>query len=168
VGGSIATSAPADQVSSQRLFQVECFHPHPRPLLAPGVPIASGLGIGCVGSAGRTRARPRGDSRRHSPLFAMRLSTTSGSTRVDVSPIVSISSVAMLRRIRLMILPERVFGSAGRSSFRDNAPARYYMLVQLPSLTLLLRAWYWGNEILVSGECRGRRLCTGSTIVVWS
>lgn len=67
-----------------------------------------------------------------------------------------------------MILPERVFGSAGRSSFRDNAPARYYMLVQLPSLTLLLRAWYWGNEILVSGECRGRRLCTGSTIVVWS
>ena len=43
----------------------------------------------------------------------MRLSTTSGSARVEVSPMVSISSVAILRRIRRMILPERVFGSAG-------------------------------------------------------
>jgi hypothetical protein len=51
--------------------------------------------------------------RLYSPFLAIKSSTTSGSANVDVSPIVSISSVAILRRIRRMILPERVLGRAG-------------------------------------------------------
>ena len=40
-------------------------------------------------------------------------STTDGSARVEVSPISSRSLAATLRRIRRIILPERVFGSPG-------------------------------------------------------
>ncbi len=39
--------------------------------------------------------------------------TTPGSANVDVSPSASVSLAAILRRIRRMILPDRVFGSAG-------------------------------------------------------
>ena len=40
-------------------------------------------------------------------------STTEGSARVEMSPMSSVSSVAILRRIRRMILPERVLGRFG-------------------------------------------------------
>src|SRR5690606_27509004 len=46
-------------------------------------------------------------------LFAMRSSTTVGSARVEVSPREPKSSSAILRRMRRMILAERVLGSAG-------------------------------------------------------
>ena len=46
-------------------------------------------------------------------LFAIRSSTTSGSASVDVSPRAPKSSSATLRRMRRMILPERVFGRPG-------------------------------------------------------
>ncbi|KMQ53429.1 hypothetical protein ACS96_28575 [Pseudomonas aeruginosa] len=39
--------------------------------------------------------------------------TTPGSARVEVSPRLSSSLQAILRRIRRMILPERVFGRLG-------------------------------------------------------
>ena len=42
-----------------------------------------------------------------------RFSTTDGSARVEVSPISSVSLVAILRRMRRIILPERVFGRFG-------------------------------------------------------
>jgi hypothetical protein len=49
--------------------------------------------------------------------FAGRLeiksSTTDGSASVEVSPMLSISLSAILRNIRRIILPERVFGSPG-------------------------------------------------------
>ena len=44
----------------------------------------------------------------------MRSSTTAGSARVEVSPRLPNSSSAILRRMRRMILPERVFGRPGR------------------------------------------------------
>ena len=47
------------------------------------------------------------------PFLAIKSSTTSGSANVLVSPIVSISSVAIFLKIRRMILPERVLGRAG-------------------------------------------------------
>jgi|GEM_PF-3554735 len=46
-------------------------------------------------------------------LFATRSSTTPGSASVDVSPRLLCSLAAILRRMRRMILPERVFGRAG-------------------------------------------------------
>ena len=46
--------------------------------------------------------------------FSIRSSTTAGSARVDVSPSEPKSSSAILRRMRRMILPERVFGRPGR------------------------------------------------------
>jgi hypothetical protein len=45
--------------------------------------------------------------------FAIRSSTTAGSARVDVSPSAPKSSSAILRRMRRMILPERVLGRPG-------------------------------------------------------
>ena len=45
--------------------------------------------------------------------FATRSATTAGSASVEVSPRCSCSFAAILRRIRRMILPERVFGSPG-------------------------------------------------------
>ena len=41
----------------------------------------------------------------------MSLSTTLGSANVEVSPRLEVSPVAILRRIRRMIFPERVLGS---------------------------------------------------------
>ena len=46
-------------------------------------------------------------------LESIRVWTAEGSANVDVSPIESSSLCAILRRIRRMILPERVFGSTG-------------------------------------------------------
>ena len=46
-------------------------------------------------------------------LFLIRSSTTLGSARVDVSPMESVSSLAILRRIRRMIFPDLVFGRPG-------------------------------------------------------
>ena len=51
-------------------------------------------------------------SGRYSGLFSMRIFTTSGSAKVEVSPMESVSFAAILRRIRRMIFPERVLGSA--------------------------------------------------------
>ncbi len=45
--------------------------------------------------------------------FSIRSSTTLGSARVLVSPRPSVSLAAILRRMRRMILPERVLGSPG-------------------------------------------------------
>ena len=45
--------------------------------------------------------------------LSIRLSTTVGSASVEVSPSASISLAAILRRMRRMILPDRVFGSPG-------------------------------------------------------
>jgi len=45
--------------------------------------------------------------------FSTKSSTTEGSARVEVSPRLSCSFAAILRRIRRMILPERVLGSPG-------------------------------------------------------
>ena len=45
--------------------------------------------------------------------FSMRLSTTEGSARVEVSPRASTSLAATLRRMRRMILPDLVLGRAG-------------------------------------------------------
>ena len=42
-------------------------------------------------------------------LLAIKSSTTEGSARVEVSPMLSISFSAILRKMRRMILPERVF-----------------------------------------------------------
>src|SRR5215469_6849074 len=57
---------------------------------------------------------PRGEGRID---YCTRLSTssftTAGSASVDVSPRLSVSFAAILRRILRMILPLRVFGSAG-------------------------------------------------------
>ena len=46
-------------------------------------------------------------------LFAIRLSTTVGSAKVETSPIWSVSPVAILRKILRIIFPERVLGRAG-------------------------------------------------------
>lgn len=43
----------------------------------------------------------------------MRVSTTDGSAKVEVSPILSVSPSAIFLRILRMIFPERVFGRAG-------------------------------------------------------
>ena len=45
--------------------------------------------------------------------FLTSSSTTAGSASVEMSPRLSMSCAAILRKIRRMILPERVFGSAG-------------------------------------------------------
>src|SRR5262245_40749101 len=49
----------------------------------------------------------------HFIRFFTRSSTTAGSARVLVSPRLETSFSAILRRMRRMILPERVFGSPG-------------------------------------------------------
>lgn len=46
-------------------------------------------------------------------LFSIKFSTTDGSAKVEVSPRLSISLAATLRKIRRMILPERVLGKPG-------------------------------------------------------
>src|SRR6516164_1513239 len=51
--------------------------------------------------------------------FFTRSSTTAGSASVEVSPRLPYSSSAILRRIRRMILPERVFGSPGANWIRS-------------------------------------------------
>ena len=45
-------------------------------------------------------------------LLSMRSSTTAGSARVEVSPSAPYSFSAILRKMRRMILPERVFGNS--------------------------------------------------------
>ena len=45
--------------------------------------------------------------------FSIKCSTTAGSANVEVSPSESISFAAILRNIRRIILPERVFGKPG-------------------------------------------------------
>ncbi len=50
---------------------------------------------------------------RHVARFSTNSVTTAGSASVDISPRLSVSFAAILRRIRRMILPLRVFGSAG-------------------------------------------------------
>src|SRR6185312_15591953 len=79
------------------------------------------------GATGASRARSV-DATAHAPLgqpghpggrhcyptrFSTRSVTTPGSAKVDVSPRLSVSFAAILRRIRRMILPLRVFGSPG-------------------------------------------------------
>src|SRR6202046_1764593 len=49
----------------------------------------------------------------HGTRLSTSSATTAGSARVDVSPRPSVSLAAILRRMRRMILPLRVFGSAG-------------------------------------------------------
>src|SRR4029079_15884308 len=69
-------------------------------------------------SFGRGRGG-RGDKQQHCPSGALHCrpasnaSTTVGSARVEVSPKPSVAPSAILRRIRRMILPDRVLGSAG-------------------------------------------------------
>src|SRR5690606_18611885 len=48
-------------------------------------------------------------------LFAIKSSTTAGSASVEVSPSEPKSSSAILRRMRRMILPERVLGRPGEN-----------------------------------------------------
>ena len=52
----------------------------------------------------------------HLPRRSMMACTTPGSARVDVSPSSSSFLTAILRRMRLMILPDRVFGSPEHST----------------------------------------------------
>src|SRR3954452_9248109 len=57
---------------------------------------------------------PRAITQFHAAFrFLMRSSTTVGSASVDVSPSAPNSFSAILRRMRRMILPERVFGRPG-------------------------------------------------------
>src|SRR5437868_6076031 len=51
--------------------------------------------------------------------LSIRPCTTLGSARVEVSPRLSSSLQAILRKIRRMILPERVFGKAGAHWIRS-------------------------------------------------
>ena len=48
-----------------------------------------------------------------SPRCSMRFWTTAGSASVEMSPKLSSSFAAILRRMRRMILPDRVFGKQG-------------------------------------------------------
>src|SRR6185295_1910300 len=51
--------------------------------------------------------------------FLTRSSTTAGSAKVEVSPRLEGSSSAILRRMRRMIFPERVFGRPGANWIRS-------------------------------------------------
>ena len=71
----------------------------------------SAAGAAAANAGERGREEPH-----HFPAwrrFATRSATTAGSASVEVSPSCSCSFAAILRRIRRMILPERVFGSPG-------------------------------------------------------
>src|SRR3546814_18095678 len=58
---------------------------------------------------------PGGTARVYRARFATRLSTTDGSASVVVSPKLLVSPSAIFRRIRRMILPERVLGRPGEN-----------------------------------------------------
>src|SRR3546814_8258080 len=58
---------------------------------------------------------PGGTARVYRARFATRLSTTDGSASVVVSPRLLVSPSAIFRRIRRMILPERVLGRPGEN-----------------------------------------------------
>src|SRR5581483_3437146 len=66
---------------------------------------------GCRGNSHRDQQHCRRDKLHWRP--ATRASTTVGSASVEISPRFDVWPSAILRRIRRMILPERVFGSAG-------------------------------------------------------
>jgi len=53
-------------------------------------------------------------------------STTPGSASVDVSPSAPNSPSAILRRMRRMILPERVYGSPGANFSRGDQTLLYF------------------------------------------
>ena len=91
---------------------VEYLRPH-HPFHIPGrerEALGGGRGTGeCGREGGRCEPLHVAAWRR----FATRSVTTAGSASVEMSPRCSCSSAAILRRIRRMILPERVFGSPG-------------------------------------------------------
>ena len=62
-----------------------------------------------------TAAQPQGRAGTHLPRNSMMPCTMPGSARVDVSPSSSSFLTAILRRMRLMILPDRVFGSPAKA-----------------------------------------------------
>ena len=70
-------------------------------------------------AAAKTALANRGDARAARPAyglalrFSIRSSTTLGSARVEVSPRLPNSLSAILRRMRRMIFPDRVFGRPG-------------------------------------------------------
>ena len=72
-----------------------------------------GLGhhVGAMQPFSRLIVRPRVPH--YSTRFCTSSITTSGSASVEVSPKLSVSFAAILRRIRRMILPLRVFGRPG-------------------------------------------------------
>src|SRR5579884_97460 len=73
-----------------------------------------GLKIEWLGRSGRRGSSEDGNCRRRDHWRpATSASTTVGSASVDVSPNPPVAPSAILRRIRRMILPDRVFGSAG-------------------------------------------------------
>src|SRR5215469_9784126 len=67
-----------------------------------------------LGGIGDTDGRQYPEKDEHQPFaFLRRSSTTVGSARVEVSPRLAVSPSAILRRMRRMILPERVLGRPG-------------------------------------------------------
>src|SRR5262249_9109881 len=91
------------------------------PALALGIFDAGEGGFGKFAGGGTAGGQVRGELqyRRvghrtpYFPLFFTRSSTTAGSASVDVSPRLLKSFSTILRRMRRMILPERVLGRPG-------------------------------------------------------
>ena len=73
---------------------------------------STGLKAACAGLGSDSSAKRRERDLHWRP--ATSASTIVGSARVDVSPKPSVAPSAILRRMRRMILPERVFGQRGR------------------------------------------------------